>query len=83
MVIHGVSCHRPLAKITKEVGEGLRGGKVGIIGARWLVGGRRRLGKATSSVVVFFDEVIRLGGQERLGQRWLPVGAYDFDRGSK
>jgi len=51
------------------------------MGARWLVGGRRRLGKATSSVVVFFEEVIRLGSQVRLGGRWLHVEAYDFDRG--
>jgi len=69
-----------MAEITEEVEEGLRGGKVGIMGAGWLVGGRR-LEKATSSVVVFFEEVIRLGSQVRLGGRWLPVEAYDFDRG--
>jgi len=83
MVIHVVPCHRPAAKIPEEVGEGLRGGKVGIMGASWLVGGRRRLGKAISSVVVFFEEVIRLGSQVRLGGRWLPVEAYDFGRGRK
>jgi len=83
MVIHGVPCHRPVAKITEQLGEGLRGRKVGIMGARWLVGGSRRLGKATSSVVVFFEEVIRLGSQVRLGGHWLPVEAYDFDRGRK
>jgi len=66
MVIHGVSCHRPMAKIIEEVEEGLRGRKVGIMGARWLVGERRRLRKATSSIVVFFEEVIRLGSQVRL-----------------
>jgi len=60
-----------MAKITAELGEGLRRGKVGIIGARWLVGGRRRLGKATSSVVLFFEEDIRLGGQVHFGGRWL------------
>jgi len=69
-----------MAKITEEVGEGLRGRKVGIMGARWLVGGRRGLGKATSSVVIFFEEVIRLGSEVRLGG---PVEAYDFDRGRK
>jgi len=83
MVIHGVPCHRPVAKITEEVGEGLRGRKIGIMGARWLVGGRGRLGKATSSVVVFFEEVIRLGSQVRLRGRWLPVEVYDFDIGRK
>jgi len=83
MVIHGVPCHRPVAKITEEVGAGLRGSKVGIMGTRWIVGGRRRLGKATSSIVAFFEEVIRLGSQVRLGGRWLPVEAYDFDRGRK
>ena len=70
-----------MAKITEEVGEGLRGSKVGIMGARWLVGGRRILGKTTSSVVVFFEKVIRLGSQVRLGGRCLPVEASDFDRG--
>jgi len=48
MVIHGVPCHGTMAKITEEVGGGLRGRRVGIMGARWLVGERRRLGKATS-----------------------------------
>jgi len=69
-----------MAKITKEIGEGLRGRKVGIMGAHWLMGGRRRLGQA---VVVFFEEVIRLGSQVRLGEHWLPVEVYDFDRGRK
>jgi len=83
MVIHGVPCHKPIAEITEEVEEGLRGGKIGIMGARWLVEGRRRLEKATSSVVVFFEEIIRLGSQARLGGHWLLVEAYDFDRGRK
>ena len=73
-----------MAAITEEVGGRLRGRKVGIMGARWPVrGGRRRLGKATSSVVVFFEKVIRLGSQVRLGGHWIPVEAYDFDRGRK
>jgi len=33
-----------------------------VMGARWLVGGRRRLGKATSSIVVFFEEEARSAG---------------------
>jgi len=35
------------------------------------------LGKATSSVVVFFDRMLALG---KVRGRWLPIEAYDFDR---
>jgi len=55
MVIHGVPCQRPMADTIQEVGVN------GIMGARWLLGGMRRLGKATSSVVVFFDRKLALG----------------------
>jgi len=34
-----------MVKIAEEVGEGLRGGKVGIMGARWFVGGKKETGK--------------------------------------
>ena len=70
-MIQGAPCHRPMAKITEELGAG-------IMEHVWLMGGRRRLGKATSSVVLFLERVIRLGRQVRLG--WL---LYDFDRGRK
>jgi len=49
IVIHGVPYQRPMADTIQDVGV------KGIMGARWLLGGMRRLGKATSSVVVFFD----------------------------
>ena len=51
MVIHGIPCQRPLANIIQDVGV------KGTMGARWLLGGTRRLEKVTSSVVIFFDRV--------------------------
>ena len=32
--------------------------RVGFMGARWLLGGKRRAGKVTSSVVYFFEELV-------------------------
>ena len=55
----------------------------GTMGARWLLGGARRLGKATSSIVMFFNEVWELGSRLKLRGRWHPLEAYDFDRGRK
>jgi len=77
MVIHGVPCQRPIADTIQDVGV------KGIMGARWLLGGMRRLGKATSSVVVFFDRKLALGSHLKMRGRWLPIEAYDFDRGRR
>ena len=55
LVVHGIPCQRPLAELVQDVGPG------GIMGARWLLGGARRLGKTTSSVVIFFDKKLALG----------------------
>ena len=50
------------------------------MGARWLLGGKRRVGKITSSVVLFFEAEVKLvGTQCRMRGRWLPCEAYDFD----
>lgn len=51
------------------------------MGARstWLLGVRRGTGKATSSVVVFFEGKANLVGDQCRGH-WLPCEAYDFDR---
>ena len=56
-------------------------GVKGIIGARWLLGGTRRLGKVSSSVVVFCDRKLALGSHLKVRGRWLPIVAYDFERG--
>lgn len=48
-VVHGIPCSRPMAGTIQEVKDA---GVVGVAGARWLLGGRRRAGKATSSVVI-------------------------------
>ncbi|KAF8417881.1 hypothetical protein EV426DRAFT_621510 [Tirmania nivea] len=58
-------------------------GMRGIMGARWLLGGNRRLGKATSSVVVFFNRRLAVGSHLKLRGRWLPIEAYNFERGRK
>jgi len=43
-----------IADIVQEVAGGLRKESIGVMGAHWLFGGMQRLGKATSSVVIFF-----------------------------
>ncbi|KAF8418445.1 hypothetical protein EV426DRAFT_720646 [Tirmania nivea] len=55
----------------------------GIWGARWLLRGNRRFGKATSSVVVFFERKLAVGSHLKMRGRWLPIEAYDFQRGRK
>ena len=75
IVIHGVPCQRPMADIIQDTG--MRG----IMGARWLLGGNRRVGKATSSVVVFFNRTLAIGSHLKMRGRWLPIVAYDFNRG--
>ncbi|KAF8428404.1 hypothetical protein BGX38DRAFT_425686 [Terfezia claveryi] len=77
IVIHGVPCQRSMADIIQDMGVR------GILGARWLLGGNRRLGKATSSVVVFFDRKLAIGSHLRMRGWWLPIEAYEFDRGRK
>jgi len=49
-VVHGIACQRPMTDTIQDVKKtGLRG----IIRTRWLMGGQRRAGKTTSSVVIF------------------------------
>ncbi|KAF8419542.1 hypothetical protein EV426DRAFT_709757 [Tirmania nivea] len=75
VVIHGFPCQRPMADIIQDIGVR------GIMGARWLLGSNRRLGKATSSVVVFFDRKLAVGSHLKMRGRWLPIEAYGFNRG--
>jgi len=77
MVIRGVPCQRPMADTIQDVGV------KGIMGARWLLGGMRRLGKATKSVVVFFDRNLALGSHLKVRGCWLPIEAYDFNIGRR
>jgi len=77
LVVHGIPCQRPLAELVQDVGPG------GIMGARWLLGGARRLGKTTSSVVIFFEKKLALGTHLKVKGRWYPTNAYDFDRGRR
>jgi len=41
------------------------------------------LGKATSSAVVFFDRKLELGSHLKVMGLWLPIEAYDIDRGRR
>jgi len=75
IVIHGVPCQRSMAEVIQDVGVR------GIMGARWLLGGNRRVGKATSSVVVFFNRTLAVGSHLKMRGRWLPIVAYDFNIG--
>ena len=45
MAIHGVTCRGPMTEIIQEVVDEIRGGRTGVMGARWLWGGMRRLAK--------------------------------------
>ena len=49
----------------------------------WLFGGKRKVGKVTSSVVVFQEwfNLAASGGECRVRRRCLPAETYDFDRG--
>ena len=65
-----------------------RTGIRGVMGARWLLEGHRRIGKTTSSVVVFLNSPVSFivqGGQMKMKVRgrWLPVEAYNFERGKQ
>jgi len=84
-VVHGIPYQRPMADTIQDMKKtGMRG----IIGARWLVGGQRRAGKATSSVVIFLNRIVSFHVQESQMQvqvrgRWLPVSVYNFERGCR
>ena len=77
MMVHGVPCQGPPTDVIQEVGVEWT------LGARWLLGGARRLGNATSSVVVFCNEVWELRSRLKLRVRWHPIEAYDFNRGRR
>jgi len=77
MVIHGASAQRPMSDITQVVGAR------GIMGPLWLLGDIESVGKATSSVVVFFDKKLALGSHLKVRGRWVPIEADDFDRGRR
>ncbi|KAF8436389.1 hypothetical protein BGX38DRAFT_93532 [Terfezia claveryi] len=53
-------------------------GSGGIMRARWLLGGNRRFGKATSSVVVFFNKKLAVESHLKMRRRWLPIDRYEF-----
>ena len=84
-VVHGIPCQRPMADTIQDVRKtGIRG----IVGARWLLGGQRRAGKTTSSIVIFLSIPISFQVQEgqagmKVRGHWPPINAYDFDRGRK
>ena len=84
-MVHGIPCQQPMADTIQDVRKtGIRG----IVGARWLLGGKRRASKTTSSVVIFLSIPISFrvqGGQAgmKVTGRWLPIDAYDFERGRK
>jgi len=77
LVIHRIPCQRPLAELVQDVGPR------GIMRASWLLGGAPRLGKTTSSVVIYFDKKLALGTHLKVKGRWHPIDAYDFDRGRR
>ena len=77
IVIHGVPCQSSMAELIQDVGVR---GIMGALGS-WGVDPNRRVGKATSSVVVFFNRTLAVGSHLKMRGRWLPIVAYDFNRG--
>ena len=88
-MVHRIPCHRPTAEtIYILIQDVKKTGIRDIVGARWLLGGQRRAGKTTSSVVIFLNVPISFHVQEgqtglKVRGRWLPTSAYDSDRGRK
>ena len=80
-VVHGVSCQRPMADVLQDAGRffGERF-DIEVRGGRWLLNRSRRLGKITSSVVIFLKQNVCLKGGVKLGRKWHSTEAYDFDR---
>ena len=80
-VVHGVSCQQPMADVLQDAGRFFRErSDTEIRGGRWLLNRSRRIGKITSSVVIFLKQDVCLKGGVKLGRRWHSTEAYDFDR---
>ena len=80
-VVHGVSCQRPMVEILQDTrrffGERF---DTEVCGGRWLLNQSRRVGKITSSVVIFLRQNVCFKGGVKFGRRWHCPEAYDFDR---
>ncbi|KAF8421807.1 hypothetical protein EV426DRAFT_643630 [Tirmania nivea] len=82
-VVHGIPTARPMSESVQDV---KKVGVSGVIGARWLLGENRRVGKLTSSLVIFLDPKAKVtfdqaGSWITIRGRKLPAEVYDFDRG--
>ncbi|KAF8420904.1 hypothetical protein EV426DRAFT_674716 [Tirmania nivea] len=82
-VVHGIPTMRPMSETIQDV---KKTGLSGVVGARWLLGEYRRVGKLTSSLVIFLDPKAKVtfdeaGSWIKLRGRKLSMDAYDFDRG--
>ena len=80
-VVHAIPCNRPIADTIQDFRKiGMRG----ILGSQWLLGGNRRIGKTTSSVVIFLDREVSFQAQDgqlkmKVRGQWHPVEVYDFE----
>ena len=82
IVVHGIACERPIASTSQMVERVL--GRGVLAGARWLLSSSRRVGKATSSMVYFLTEPVRMmekGQKLKMHGKWHLVDEYDFARG--
>ena len=80
LVIHAVPCHWHV----RAVGKSLENRLGEVVGARWLVNKNRRVGKITSSIVVYLRQEVeaRKGGRKPItigGKRCWAV-AYDYQQ---
>ena len=84
IVVHGIACERPIASNSHMVERVL--GRGVLAGARWLLLSSRRVRKATSSMVYFLTEPVRMmekGQKLKMYGKWHLVDEYDFARGRK
>ena len=71
-VVYGIGCQQPMAVI---IPDARKWGNV--LGARWLLDKSRREGKATSSVVVFYNGAVHMGPTVKIRGKKHLVATYD------
>lgn len=86
VILHQVPCHYSIEQLLQDA-EVSFARRVGVSGGRWLVGPRRRAGKATASVVFFLKKPMPIQWEDgtvldevKLKGQWYRVEPYDFNR---
>jgi len=77
LVLHAAPTHRKLGEMRRWLEEDNKG--VVIIGARWLLQEGRRLGKATSSLVIYLSSP-KAAGKLRMGRKLFRTTRYEWSK---